>query len=217
MSFAKQQEQIASPLFLEIRSRLRFLLDVGLDYLTLDRPTATLSGGEAQRIRLATQIGSGLSGVLYVLDEPSIGLHPRDTERLLSALFTLRDCGNSVVVVEHDRETMLAADYVIDLGPGAGERGGELLAAGTPQEIMAAPSSITGAYLAATRTLPTPKRRRMAKLWLKASQVSLHNLNNVSVGIPLSVFTCVSGVSGSGKSTCCSRSLLTHLFVVEED
>ncbi|MBI3757049.1 MAG: excinuclease ABC subunit UvrA [Deltaproteobacteria bacterium] len=201
VSFAKQQEMIAGPLLQEIRTRFQFLLDVGLDYLTLARPTATLSGGEAQRIRLATQIGSGLSGVLYVLDEPSIGLHPRDTARLLRALFALRDRGNSVVVVEHDRETMLAADYVIDLGPGAGEHGGELLAAGTPEEMMDAPLSITGAYLRGAQTLPTLKRRRAVKSWLNVSQVALHNLNNVSVSIPLGVFTCVSGVSGSGKST----------------
>jgi excinuclease ABC subunit A len=196
-----QQELIARPLLQAIGARLQFLLDVGLDYLTLDRPTATLSGGEAQRIRLATQIGSGLSGVLYVLDEPSIGLHPRDTARLLSALFALRERGNSVVVVEHDRETIVAADYVLDLGPGAGERGGELLAAGTPAEVTGAAQSITGAYLSGARTLPLPQHRRPAKAWLKMAQISLHNLNNVSVELPLGVFTCVSGVSGSGKST----------------
>ncbi len=201
VSFTEQQTQIAAPLLQEIHSRFQFLLDVGLDYLSLARPTATLSGGEAQRIRLATQIGAGLSGVLYVLDEPSIGLHSRDTERLLSALLALRDQGNSVVVVEHDRDTMLAADYVIDLGPGAGEHGGELLAAGTLQEVMDAPLSITGAYLCGKRTLAPPKRRRAVKSWLDASQISLHNLNNVSVAIPLNVLTCVSGVSGSGKST----------------
>ncbi len=201
VAFSDQREQIARPLLQEICSRLQFLLDVGLDYLTLERPTPTLSGGEAQRIRLATQIGSGLSGVLYVLDEPSIGLHPRDTARLLSALLALRDRGNSVVVVEHDREAILTADYVLDLGPGAGERGGELLAAGTPAEVMAASQSITGAYLTGARSIPSSIRRHTANAWLEAAHISLYNLKNVAVAIPLGVFTCVSGVSGSGKST----------------
>lgn len=201
LSFVGHQEMIARPLLQEINTRLRFLLEVGVDYLTLARPVTTLSGGEAQRIRLATQIGAGLSGVLYVLDEPSIGLHPRDTERLLGALTQLREWGNSVVVVEHDRETMLAADYLIDLGPGAGERGGELLAAGTPQEVTAAASSLTGAYLRGERGLSVPKRRRQGTSWLTLAQIALHNLKEVSVSIPLGVFTCVTGVSGSGKST----------------
>ena len=201
LSFNGQQETIAYPLVQEIRARLRFLLEVGLDYLTLDRPMTTLSGGEAQRIRLATQIGSGLSGVLYVLDEPSIGLHQRDTVRLLRVLHALRDQGNSVVVVEHDRETMLAADYVIDLGPGAGEHGGELLAAGTPQEVMSSQASLTGKFLSGGRSILVPERRRQPKAWLKVGHASLHNLKDVSVSLPLGVLTCVSGVSGSGKST----------------
>ena len=201
VSLTEQQAAIARPLLEAIGTRLRFLLEVGLDYLTLDRAAATLSGGEAQRIRLATQIGSGLSGVLYVLDEPSIGLHQRDTVRLLVALQRLRDQGNSVVVVEHDRETMLAADYLIDLGPGAGEQGGEILAAGTPQEVMAVSASLTGAYLSGARTIPLPQRRRAATSWLTVAQASLHNLKDVSVTIPLGVLTCFSGVSGSGKSS----------------
>jgi excinuclease ABC subunit A len=201
VSFSGQQAQIAQPLCQEILARLRFLLDVGLDYLTLDRPTVTLSGGEAQRIRLATQIGAGLAGVLYVLDEPSIGLHQRDTARLLTALRQLRDRDNSVVVVEHDRETILAADYVIDLGPGAGEHGGELLASGTPQEVMEAPASLTGRYLSGELTVPLPKRRRTPQHWLCISGVSLYNLKNVTAAIPLGTLTCVTGVSGSGKST----------------
>ncbi len=201
LSFSGQHAQIAQPLCQEILSRLRFLLDVGLDYLTLDRPTVTLSGGEAQRIRLATQVGAGLSGVLYVLDEPSIGLHQRDTARLLTSLRHLRDRDNSVVVVEHDRETILAADYVIDLGPGAGEHGGELLAAGTPQEVMQSPASLTGRYLRGEQCIPLPAQRRQAKQWLTISRVSLHNLKNVTAAIPLGTLTCVTGVSGSGKST----------------
>jgi excinuclease ABC subunit A len=201
LSFSGQQAQIAQPLCQEILSRLRFLLDVGLDYLTLDRPTVTLSGGEAQRIRLATQIGAGLSGVLYVLDEPSIGLHQRDTARLLTSLRHLRDRDNSVVVVEHDRETILAADYIIDLGPGAGEHGGELLAAGTPQEVMQSPTSLTGRYLRGEQCIPLSAQRRQAKQWLTISGVSLHNLKNVTAAIPLGTLTCVTGVSGSGKST----------------
>ncbi|MBI3247079.1 MAG: excinuclease ABC subunit UvrA [Deltaproteobacteria bacterium] len=201
LTWTEQQAAIARPLLEAIGARLRFLLDVGLDYLTLDRAATTLSGGEAQRIRLATQIGSGLSGVLYVLDEPSIGLHQRDTARLLAALRRLRDQGNSVVVVEHDRETILAADYLIDLGPGAGEQGGEVLAAGTPQAVMVASVSLTGAYLSGARRMPLPKKRRTAMSWLTVAQASLHNLKEVSVAIPLGVFACVSGVSGSGKSS----------------
>jgi len=201
LSFGGQQAQIARPLCQEILARLRFLLDIGLDYLTLDRPMITLSGGEAQRIRLATQIGAGLSGVLYVLDEPSIGLHQRDTARLLVALRQLRDRGNSVVVVEHDRETILAADYVIDLGPGAGEHGGALLASGTPQDVMGVPASLTGRYLRGELAIPLPARRRQPKQWLTISGVSLHNLKNVPASVPLGTLTCVTGVSGSGKSS----------------
>jgi excinuclease ABC subunit A len=215
LTFPGQYAQIARPLCHEILSRLRFLLDVGLDYLTLDRPAATLSGGEAQRIRLATQVGSGLSGVLYVLDEPSIGLHQRDTARLLAALRQLRDRGNTVVVVEHDRETILAADHVIDLGPGAGEHGGELLASGTPQEVIHASTSTTGRYLAGAFTIPLPQQRRQATHWLTIAGVSQHNLKNVTASFPLGTLTCVTGVSGSGKSTLVIDALhpaLSHLL-----
>lgn len=201
LTFTGQQARIAAPLCQAISSRLRFLREVGLDYLTLDRPTSTLSGGEAQRIRLATQIGAGLSGVLYVLDEPSIGLHPRDTARLVAALHRLRDSGNTVIVVEHDRDTILAADHVIDLGPGAGEHGGMLLAAGTPQEVMNSPASLTGRYLSGQATIPLPARRRQPQQWLTLTGVSRHNLKNVTVAFPLGTLTCVTGVSGSGKST----------------
>ena len=201
LAFQGAQAEIARPLCREILARLRFLLDVGLDYLTFDRPAVTLSGGEMQRIRLATQIGGGLTGVLYVLDEPSIGLHPRDTARLLGSLQQLRDRGNSVIVVEHDRETILAADYVVDLGPGAGEQGGELLAAGTPQEILYAPASITGRYLRGELTISLPKQRRKSRHWLTLKGVSLHNLKRVAAAFPLGTFTCVTGVSGSGKSS----------------
>jgi excinuclease ABC subunit A len=201
LAFHGPHADIAQPLCQEILTRLRFLLDVGLDYLTLGRPAVTLSGGEMQRIRLATQIGGGLSGVIYVLDEPSIGLHPRDTTRLLTALQQLRDRGNSVVVVEHDRETILAADYVVDLGPGAGERGGELLAVGTPQEILHSPASITGQYLRGELAIPLPKQRRKPHQWLTMKEVSLHNLKHVRASFPLGLLTCVTGVSGSGKSS----------------
>lgn len=199
--FPGPHANIAQPLCQEILARLRFLLDVGLDYLTLTRPAVTLSGGEMQRIRLATQIGGGLSGVIYVLDEPSIGLHPRDTTRLLTALQQLRDRGNSVIVVEHDRETILAADYVVDLGPGAGERGGELLAVGTPQEILRSPTSITGQYLRGELFIPVPQQRRKPREWLTMKEVSLHNLKQITAVFPLGTLTCVTGVSGSGKSS----------------
>jgi excinuclease ABC subunit A len=201
VSFIGQQEIIARPLLDEINGRLQFLLEVGIDYLTLDRPVTTLSGGEVQRTRLATQIGAGLSGVLYVLDEPSIGLHQRDTHRLLDALMQLRDRGNSIVVVEHDRELMRAADYLVDLGPGAGERGGELLAFGAPADVMAAPTSLTGAYLRGARAIAVPKRRRQPRSWLRMAQVSTHNLKGVSARLPLGIVVCVTGVSGSGKSS----------------
>jgi excinuclease ABC subunit A len=201
LAFQGSQAEIAQPLCQEILVRLRFLLDVGLSYLTLNRSAVTLAGGEMQRIRLATQIGGGLTGVVYILDEPSIGLHPRDTTRLLGSLRQLRDRGNSVVVVEHDRETILAADYVVDLGPGAGEQGGALLAAGTPQEILYAPASITGQYLRGELTIPLPKQRRKPQQWLALKEVSLHNLKEVTATFPLSTLTCVTGVSGSGKSS----------------
>jgi excinuclease ABC subunit A len=185
----------------EIRERLQFLINVGLDYLTLDRPSATLSGGEGQRIRLATQIGSGLVGVLYILDEPSIGLHHRDNRRLLQTLLRLRDMGNSVIVVEHDAETMLAADHILDLGPGAGVGGGFLVAQGSPKGIMNNPKSLTGQYLRGIRQVILPARKRRAKGHLTIVGVRKHNLNGITVKIPLGLLTCITGVSGSGKST----------------
>jgi excinuclease ABC subunit A len=185
----------------EIRERLEFLLNVGLAYLTLDRPSATLSGGEGQRIRLATQIGSGLVGVLYILDEPSIGLHQRDHRRLLQTLLRLRDMGNTVLVVEHDAETMRAADYVLDLGPGAGVEGGKVVAQGTPSVVMADATSLTGQYLNGSRRVALPLRHRKPKGFLSVVNAEKHNLQNVTVNIPLGLFTCVTGVSGSGKST----------------
>jgi excinuclease ABC subunit A len=193
---------IALPILKEMLGRLRFLLAVGLGYLDLDRSAATLSGGEAQRIRLATQVGAGLSGVLYVLDEPSIGLHPRDHQRLLDTLFALRDLGNSVLVVEHDEETIRAADWLIDIGPGAGEQGGELIASGTLADILAAPRSITGQYLSGRRRIPVPTRRRTGNgKQLELRGCREHNLKNIDVSFPLGTLICVTGVSGSGKSS----------------
>ncbi|MCP9471697.1 MAG: excinuclease ABC subunit UvrA [Nitrospira sp.] len=192
---------IAHRILKEIRERLGFLMNVGLDYLTLDRAAATLSGGEGQRIRLATQIGSGLVGVLYILDEPSIGLHQRDNRRLLQTLLKLRDLGNTVVVVEHDAETMLAADYILDMGPGAGSHGGQVVAKGTPQEVMGDPNSLTGQYLRGAQTVAVPRRQRKPKGFLSVVGAHKHNLKNVTAKIPLGLFTCVTGVSGSGKST----------------
>jgi excinuclease ABC subunit A len=197
-----REELIARDARKEIRDRLNFLADVGLDYLTLDRSAATLSGGEAQRIRLATQVGSRLTGVLYVLDEPSIGLHPRDTGRLLRTLAGLRDLGNTVLVVEHDRDTIEAADYVIDLGPGAGVHGGAVVAAGTPGEIQADPASLTGLYLSGERMIPArPERRPGSGKTIRVTGARANNLKAIDVEIPLGTFTCVTGVSGSGKST----------------
>ena len=194
--------KVASKVLQELRVRLRFLRSVGLEYLTLDRAAATLSGGEGQRIRLATQIGSGLVGVLYILDEPSIGLHQRDNQRLLESLQRLRDLSNTVLVVEHDRDTINAADYVLDLGPGAGEHGGHVVAAGTPDEIRRQPGSLTGQYLSGALTIPVPaKRRKPGKRKLSLQQATANNLKNLDVEIPLGVFVCVTGVSGSGKST----------------
>ncbi|HEY5697533.1 MAG TPA: excinuclease ABC subunit UvrA, partial [Acidimicrobiales bacterium] len=193
---------IARRVLKEIRERLGFLSQVGLDYLTLDRPAATLSGGEGQRIRLATQIGSSLVGVLYILDEPSIGLHQRDNGRLLDTLKRLRDLGNTVLVVEHDEETIRAADYVLDLGPGAGELGGHLVAVGTPDEIIANPRSLTGQYLAGARRIEVPvNRRRGHGTFLTIHDPREHNLQDIDVEFPLGCFVCVTGVSGSGKST----------------
>ncbi|OGY46908.1 MAG: excinuclease ABC subunit A, partial [Candidatus Buchananbacteria bacterium RIFCSPHIGHO2_01_FULL_47_11b] len=196
-----EQAQIAELILKEIQNRLEFLRSVGLEYLTLNRSAGTLAGGEAQRIRLATQIGSELRGVLYILDEPSIGLHQRDNQRLIDTLKRLRDLGNTVVVVEHDEETILAADYVIDLGPGAGIHGGEVVAAGTPAEILKSKDSITAQYLNGTRQIEIPEKRRKAYDFLEIIGAAEHNLKNIDVKIPLKVFTCVTGVSGSGKST----------------
>ncbi|MBA4788685.1 MAG: excinuclease ABC subunit UvrA [Rhizobiales bacterium] len=197
-----KQNEIAARILKEIRERLRFLMDVGLDYLTLSRASGTLSGGESQRIRLASQIGSGLSGVLYVLDEPSIGLHQRDNARLLETLKRLRDLGNTVIVVEHDEDAILAADYVVDVGPGAGVHGGRIVAQGTPAEILANPASLTGKYLTGELNVGVPARRKPnAKRMLKLSGARGNNLKNVTAEIPLGVFTCVTGVSGGGKST----------------
>ena len=192
---------IAHRILKEIRERLGFLVNVGLDYLTLDRAAATLSGGEGQRIRLATQIGSGLVGVLYILDEPSIGLHQRDNQRLLQTLLRLRDLGNTVVVVEHDAETMAAADYLLDMGPGAGTHGGYVVAQGTPKQVMADAKSVTGQYLRGVQTVAVPNRQRKPKGFLSVVNAQKHNLKNVTAKIPLGLLTCVTGVSGSGKST----------------
>ena len=198
-----KRNEIASRILKEIRDRLRFLIDVGLDYLTLARGAGTLSGGESQRIRLASQIGSGLTGVLYVLDEPSIGLHQRDNERLLDTLRRLRGLGNSVIVVEHDEDAILAADYVVDVGPGAGIHGGHIVAAGTPAEIMANPASLTGQYLSGAKHVGVPRKRRQAKdgQHLRVLNARGNNLKNVSMEVPLGTFTCITGVSGGGKST----------------
>lgn len=201
LQFTDRELVIAHRILKEIRERLGFLVNVGLDYLTLDRAAATLSGGEGQRIRLATQIGSGLVGVLYILDEPSIGLHQRDNRRLLQTLLRLRDLGNTVVVVEHDAETMLAADHILDMGPGAGSHGGHVIAQGTPQQIMGDPHSLTGRYLRGTHMVSVPQRQRKAKAMLSVVEARKHNLKNVTARIPLGLFTCVTGVSGSGKST----------------
>jgi len=193
---------IAERVLKEIKSRLKFLIDVGLDYLTLDRRTSTLSGGESQRIRLATQIGSRLSGVLYVLDEPSIGLHQRDNKRLIETLKGLRDLGNTVVVVEHDTETIESSDFIVDMGPGAGVHGGEVVATGTPEEIKKSPRSLTGKYLSGRLKIEVPKeRRRPGERWLKVVGAKEHNLKGITAEFPLGLFVCVTGVSGSGKST----------------
>ncbi len=210
--------EIAGPILKEVRERLRFLVDVGLDYLTLGRAAESLSGGEAQRIRLATQIGSRLVGVLYILDEPSIGLHQRDNARLLATLEQLRDLGNTVIVVEHDEETMRAADHVIDLGPGAGKHGGEVIAVGTVDEIARNPSSITGRYLAGELSIPTPAKRRAfdQRKLIRIEGAREHNLRNLDVEIPLGLFVAVTGVSGSGKSTLIEdilhRALARHFY-----
>jgi excinuclease ABC subunit A len=207
-----RERTIATPILKEVRARLAFLVDVGLGYLTLDRAAATLSGGEAQRIRLATQIGAGLMGVLYILDEPSIGLHPRDHSRLLATIQRLRDIGNSVLIVEHDEDTIRAADWIVDIGPGAGEHGGELIASGPLAKIMATPRSITGQFLNGKRRIPVPKRRRKGngkRLTIKGARE--HNLKNVDVSLPLGTLICITGVSGSGKSTLVTDTLYARL------
>ena len=208
------QQIIAAQILKEIRSRLRFLQSVGLGYLTLSRSSGTLSGGESQRIRLATQIGSSLMGVLYILDEPSIGLHQRDNDKLLSTLRNLRDLGNTLIVVEHDEDTMRAADYLIDIGPGAGAGGGRVVAAGTPEEVMANPDSLTGQYLSGKRSIPVPSARRKGNGHsLIVYGAAEHNLKNIDVSIPLGTFTCVTGVSGSGKSSLVNEILYKKLGV----
>ncbi len=197
-----EERKISELLIREIANRLEFLNNVGLGYITLDRAAGTLSGGEAQRIRLATQIGSKLSGVLYVLDEPSIGLHQRDNQKLINSLKEMRDLGNTLIVVEHDTDTMLAADYLVDIGPGAGNEGGEVMAAGTPGEVMKNPNSLTGKYLTGKEKIDVPKKRRKGNgLFIEIKGAKEHNLKNINVKIPLGTFTCVTGVSGSGKST----------------
>ncbi|AYO31166.1 excinuclease ABC subunit UvrA [Biomaibacter acetigenes] len=202
LPLTRREEMIAHQVLKEIKNRLQFLVDVGLDYLTLDRASGTLSGGESQRIRLATQIGSRLVGVLYILDEPSIGLHQRDNERLLKTLKELRDLGNTVLVVEHDEDTMRAADYIIDIGPGAGEHGGQVVAAGPVEDIEKCDGSITGQYLSGKRSIPVPAiRRKPGEKWLELKGCREHNLKNIDVRFPLGLFVCVTGVSGSGKST----------------
>jgi len=202
LELSEREEIIARQILKELRARLQFLMDVGLEYLTLDRAAATLSGGEAQRIRLATQIGSQLMGVLYILDEPSIGLHQRDNARLLATLKRLRDLGNTVIVVEHDEDTMRAADHIIDIGPGAGENGGRVVAAGTVAEVIASENSLTGQYLSGRRRIPVPRlRRRPNSKWLTVKGAREHNLKNIDVSFPLGLFIGVTGVSGSGKST----------------
>lgn len=201
LKLTPMQETIGASILKEIKARINFLINVGLDYLSLTRATGTLSGGEAQRIRLATQIGSGLVGVAYILDEPSIGLHQRDNDKLLRTLLNLRDLGNSVLVVEHDEDTMRAADCIVDIGPGAGEHGGEVVAMGTAQEIMDCPESITGAYLSGRMKIPVPEVRRKPSGWLTVKGAAENNLKNITVRFPLGVMTCVTGVSGSGKSS----------------
>ncbi|MCI9082351.1 MAG: excinuclease ABC subunit UvrA [Lachnospiraceae bacterium] len=211
MELSKQQKLIGAQVLKEIRARVGFLVDVGLEYLTLSRGTGTLSGGEAQRIRLATQIGSGLVGVAYILDEPSIGLHQRDNDKLLNTLRNLKELGNTLIVVEHDEDTMLAADHIVDIGPGAGEHGGKLVAQGTAQEIMKSPDSVTGAYLSGKIKIPVPETRRKPAGFLKIKGAKENNLQNINVEIPLGVMTCITGVSGSGKSSLTNEILYKRL------
>ena len=211
MTLSEQQMLIGGQILKEIQARTKFLLDVGLDYLTLSRATGSLSGGEAQRIRLATQIGSGLVGVAYILDEPSIGLHQRDNDKLLNTLKHLRDLGNSVIVVEHDEDTMREADYIVDVGPGAGEHGGEIVAVGTAKDIIKNKKSITGAYLSGRERIPVPDERANPSGWLKITGARENNLKNIDVEIPLGIMTCITGVSGSGKSSLINEILYKRL------
>ncbi|HYG71754.1 MAG TPA: excinuclease ABC subunit UvrA, partial [Actinomycetota bacterium] len=213
VELSDREHMIAERLLKEIRERLRFLVDVGLDYLTLSRGSATLAGGEAQRIRLATQIGSGLVGVLYILDEPSIGLHQRDNRRLIDTLIRLRDLGNTLVVVEHDEATIAAADHIVDIGPGAGEHGGHIVYSGDLKGLLGSEESLTGAFLSGRRVIPTPEvRRTPGDRWLRVLGVRQHNLKDVDLEIPLGLFVCVTGVSGSGKSTLVQEVLLRALM-----
>jgi len=211
LSLTEREKMISNQIIKEIKARLQFLLDVGLEYLTLSRSSGTLSGGEAQRIRLATQIGSGLMGVLYILDEPSIGLHQRDNDRLIGTLKHLRDLGNTVIVVEHDEDTMLAADHIIDIGPGAGINGGQIVGEGTAQELMQCPTSLTGKYLSGEKRISIPQERRSPNGWLEIVGAAENNLKNINVKIPLGTFTCVTGVSGSGKSSLINEILYKSL------
>ena len=214
IQLTERQQLIGKQILREIRGRIGFLNDVGLDYLSLSQATATLSGGEAQRIRLATQIGSGLVGVAYILDEPSIGLHQRDNDKLISALKRLRDLGNSLIVVEHDEDTMREADYIVDIGPEAGEQGGTIVATGMAKELMENPNSITGAYLSGRLSIPVPEERRKPSGWLTVKGAQENNLKNVDVDIPLGVLTCITGVSGSGKSSLINEILYKKLACV---
>lgn len=211
LQLTETQLKIGKEILKEIKGRLQFLVDVGLDYLSLSRATGTLSGGEAQRIRLATQIGSGLVGVAYIMDEPSIGLHQNDNDKLLATLKHLRDLGNTLIVVEHDEDTMRAADYVVDIGPGAGEHGGQVIATGTAEDIMKSPNSITGKYLSGEIKIPVPKTRRKPKGFLKVVGAKENNLKNIDVKVPIGVLTCVTGVSGSGKSSLVNEILYKSL------
>ncbi len=211
MELTQQQQLIGRRILKEIRARVGFLMEVGLDYLSLSRATGSLSGGEAQRIRLATQIGSGLVGVCYILDEPSIGLHQRDNDKLIDALKNLKDMGNTLLVVEHDEDTMFAADHIVDIGPGAGSHGGRVVAQGTAEEIMQVEESVTGQYLSGRLRIPVPEKRRKATGYLKVKGAQENNLKKIDVKIPLGIMTCVTGVSGSGKSSLVNEILYKHL------